>query len=691
MAKLPDKQQLGSRLIPSPSTSLVSVDTSAITQANLGSANTLAQLGGDVFKVGGELIAAENDRDIAEAEFNWEKEKINIENAINDEPDFNNFQPLYAKSAKESTDRVLSGIRNPKVRAKVQARLALDVLSGTQAVRNKTKESYHDFELARVDGNLTEGLKIISETQGADRREALMRSGLSEVQSLVDRGIVSKQGGQKMVEKYTSDFTLARLSTMTPSQQIAQLKTSKNKTTLGDVLDTRTRSILLDKAKKQQKINTAKARSETLRSVNSEIKAVQTAISAGIESNPDQIKILNAKIKTLGGDGDASQSVLNSILNTEKVVVDFSTTASIVESRGKLERMEAEISSGGATEQNVNDFLAAKNKMAQKEALFTQDPRSYYESVGVIDPSRSINMSDVDPLLVEQRIADQALIRGVDGVNIPVLTKGETLSMINTYETGTSEQISNLLQNIGDNFPPEQRRLMALDVSKEKGHILAAAMATEGDVSEGIIEGSKLDNIVKSSEIKNAINDKLLDININNAETFQGGSDAVGAYYKALSLRDADTSETLNNDRFDEAFSGVFGESLNVSPSGYARVSKVLGFKDANGVALGENDVEDVLSRIDFPLLSRLNKDQLPQLENGNISEDDFKRVVTFVTAGDGIVLARIEGRGDLFNKDGTPYTINLKAARALQQSDPETISRQLNTRRGSADPLFPR
>ena len=165
MAKLPDKQQFGSRLIPETSQSIVSVDVDRINQANVASASSVGDIGAGAFQVGSDIIALENDRDLAEAEFLWEKEKINIENQINDEPDFNNFQPLYAKAAKESSDKVLSGIRNSKVRAKFNDRLALDILSGTQAVRNKTKTSYHDFELSRVDKNLTEGLKIITETQ----------------------------------------------------------------------------------------------------------------------------------------------------------------------------------------------------------------------------------------------------------------------------------------------------------------------------------------------------------------------------------------------------------------------------------------------------------------------------------------------------------------------------------------------
>jgi hypothetical protein len=255
---------------------------------------------------------------------------------------------------------------------------------------------------------------------------------------------------------------------------------------------------------------------------------------------------------TLAEQFDAMASVQQSVEKLPKM--------SAPEQVGRLETLNSMVRSGDLS---AIDELAATQKFLQyKSQAVKENAWGYYDSVGLVN-SANVDIFK-DPLAIDKRREDAALIAKQDGITLPLITSPEVKQLKLMYERG--DDVAPALSQIASQLKSdEELRAVAFEVSKEGSSILGSAMSSPPEVAKGILAGSRGKPVVSAEIMKPEISAKLNGIVALPAQV-DHVNDAVSAYYNYLSAND--DSGVVNRANLDRAVLEVIGDVQKVSFGG---------------------------------------------------------------------------------------------------------------------------
>lgn len=169
MPKLPDLNSLGARPTPSPNSTIIRGDQSAVADAMTRAGSGLANTGDNMLKVAERNQEKQADYNTAQARAYMARQAVTLSNAFDEDNDYTTFEPRLNKQWGEALQQA-SAMVDPKQRALFNEQAALDYERARQTVLGVAKKKEGDYGRATLADNLTQNLEgIISAKDEADR------------------------------------------------------------------------------------------------------------------------------------------------------------------------------------------------------------------------------------------------------------------------------------------------------------------------------------------------------------------------------------------------------------------------------------------------------------------------------------------------------------------------------------------
>lgn len=408
-------------------------------------------------------------------------------------------------------------------------------------------------------------------------------------------------------------------------------------------------SLLMEYRKKGQAYLGTKIREEATK--------IETAAKMGLVMDESVIRGLESKAR-----GAAMPEVADSLAryaDTQIEARDFAVQ-STADQRARLKELGDEIEGGNLSK--VDEYEAVSGVYKTKfEMVEKGEAWEYYSAHDVIKEPEPIDFNNPESvsLGIDQRRKDMDLIYNLEGTAIPVLTGAEIKGLKQMYQDGTADVVASTISTLSASLRPGERRSLAQQFDKADAPMIAAAMGQPVDVSEGILAGAKLEDVVSPKVVKETINSKLEGY-VYDAEAYTGATQAINAYYKHLSILEGDMTSDLDRDRMDRAIEEVLGKPEEISVFG--NPSKILLYRDEQGNFVKPSHVEDVLERMSSRAIEK-SGGAYPVTSNGDwIDVEEIKKKATFITTGDGKFIAEYTGLGMIMSNKGGPFEFDIRA-----------------------------
>ena len=192
MPRLPDIDSLGARPTPVSRRGVASVQNPGAI------GNALERAGGQLADDGLRTLDRENEArdqmDVAKARSAFLTKKVETENAIDSDPDFDTYEPRYTEAMGKAKTEAAGLIRNRRARSLFEAEVQVDLARGIGSVRSKARAREVDMqrgalsdaltasrETALAAGNEADSVAVI-ETTGAALRSAREAGYISAVE-----------------------------------------------------------------------------------------------------------------------------------------------------------------------------------------------------------------------------------------------------------------------------------------------------------------------------------------------------------------------------------------------------------------------------------------------------------------------------------------------------------------------------
>lgn len=398
--------------------------------------------------------------------------------------------------------------------------------------------------------------------------------------------------------------------------------------------------------------------------IKEEAVKIEAAAKMGLVMDEGVIRGLEDKAR--GADMPEVADSLARYANTQIEAKDFAAL-SMPDQQARIKELAGQIEGGDLSK--VDEYEAVSGVYKTKfEMVEKGEAWEYYSAHNIIKEPEPIDFNNQESVAagVAKRRKDMDVIYNLEGTAIPVLTGSEIKSLKKLYEEGTAETVSSTLSALSASLGYNEKRSLAMQFDKSNAPMLAAAMGQPVDVSEGILAGDKLDDIVAPKMVKETINSKLEGY-VYDAEAYTGASKAIHAYYKHLSILDGDMTPDLDADRMDRAIEEVLGRPEEISVNGSP--SKILLYRDEKGEFVDPSHIEDVLEGMTSSVLEKASG-AYPVTSSGDwIDAEEIKRKATFITIGDGKFIAEYEGLGMIMSSKGGPFEFDIRTIENLTKS----------------------
>lgn len=414
-------------------------------------------------------------------------------------------------------------------------------------------------------------------------------------------------------------------------------------------------------AEAEMKKRQAKAREE----LSGELSDIQTATKLGLKLPKDNLQNLIAKTQAAGMDKEAEG--LRDYMALQDDVSAFAVK-SISDQKQIIEDLKASVEGGNTAD--VKKYAAFANVFQTKAETVKKEPYSYYAAHDIIRSPQPIDFADPQRMAheLDQRRISVQQVKDLDGLTMPLFTPEEITQLKGVYEQSQPREVSALLASLSSAMSPQESAALAGAMAPQSKTLAVAIANGDQQVGEMIVMGAKAKGEVSAADVRSVVNEQIGGAVIDPG-TLEPIHDAVYAYYKQASLMAGDTGDVVDETRLQKSVEAVMGPVLDIDTKfGWGGASKVLSFRDTDTKAwVDEDRLNDILTGITDDQLKELGG--MPESPSGGQwSADKILKSSRFVSAGDGVYAAIVDGLGFVSNKDGSPYLFDARKLEALQR-----------------------
>jgi hypothetical protein len=455
------------------------------------------------------------------------------------------------------------------------------------------------------------------------------------------------------------------------------------------------------------KINQYKerAKSAVRVTVMGDMQDIETAAKLGIQVEPSKIDDLIRRSTAVGLHKEAES------LQDFKVLQPKTTAfakESFVAQRTSLQTMKKEIEGGNLSRAKeysaLSTILQNKQEMVQKG-----DALAYYSAHNIVREPQPIDFGNPENLRheIDQRRVSAQQIKQLDGLQVSLLGTSEIQSLKQIYESSEPKQMTQVLAGIGQSMTGSEITALSRAVAPTSSTLAVAIAAGNPAVSEKIMYGAKLKGDVKQGDIRDEVNSRLAGVLVDPSKA-DPIHDSIYAYYKQLSFMAGDTDAAVNIDRLEKAVTDIMGPIVSIdTKTGWGGEAKVLSYKDETTGSWKEEDaINDILFGITDEQLKAVNgglpvapaggvgvsmvepsmrgltgkaatnyakalaagNPELASRRAGVYNASMIRDNARFVSYGDGVYAAIIDGLGYLADDKGEVYKFDARALEKAQR-----------------------
>lgn len=440
-----------------------------------------------------------------------------------------------------------------------------------------------------------------------------------------------------------------------------------------------------------------RAKSAVQVNIADDIDDVNTAAKLGVKVEEGKLEDLIRRTSSVGMKKEAQ--ALREFAALQPEVTRFAA-ASLVQQRDELNTLKTSVEGGNLAE--VKKYEAFSKVMQTKQEMINSgDALGFYAAHDIVREPQALDFQNQASMTAEldQRRVSAQQIKDLDGFQASLFTKQEIQMLKSIYESSDAKQTSALLASLGNALKPAEVTAIARAVAPTSS-TLAVAMATSNPATaEKIFAGTKLKGDVKEADVRAGVNDLIGGVIVDpgKAEPMQ---ESIYALYKQLSFMAGDTSDVLDESRLEKAVGEIMGPMADIDTKwGWGGTSKVLSYRDeTTGEWKDEDALNDILSGITDEQLKEANG-SLPVAPVGGVDAprqrgmaggfaagkglklDEEKARKTgvytakmilnnsrFVSYGDGVYAAVIDGLGYLADEKGEVYQFDARKLEAIQR-----------------------
>lgn len=552
-------------------------------------------------------------QEMASAKSYLARKKIEITDELRDDPDYTTVLERGNEAFFQARSEAMAMISDPTGQQAFNIDAELSAARFDSLLDDNVRTKRNDAQVAYASTQLQDDASTYFNASKKDR-EGLRKGASGHINPLVGYGAITRKVAQQQIRDQLEIYDEIDINEMGPSEAIAELKKKDGK------------AAKWDPRKRQRWIENREAK--LVQELKVDTSLVNDAFRAGKRVPEDVLNSLIAQAKQADSPETAERLAL--MKETQDDSMHFLHDLTGPEQEEALKEAK-EAYADNFSRATFNKMMVYEEHAKLKSKGLAADALGYYEDMKIISATSPLDLSDPETFAAEikERRTSKEIINTRDGINISLIRPHEIEDLKEIYKTGTSEQITEVLEMYRTNLDENELRTIAQKINAEDAPMLATAFTLPKEDVLALIAGDKADITFNTKELKAKVNEKLAG-RVPMPEVFQGAHDAIAATYNGLIIQKGIPSDgDIDDALVEQVINNVLGNPVDISPGGAA--SKVFSYKGEDGKYKTEEELTDILGSLTDDILTELNGTLPYTGEMNRVNTEEIYREGSFV------------------------------------------------------------